>query len=318
MSTPPLRPPLREVIARHGLAARHALGQHFLLDENLTARIARLAGDLAGRNVIEIGPGPGGLTRALLDQDPASVTAIELDPRAVAAVTELAATAPDRLQVIAADALRLDLTALVPAPRKIVANLPYNVATPLLIAWLRQVAGFEGLTLMFQQEVADRLRAPPDTAAYGRLSVLAQWTCVVTLGLRLPPAAFTPPPRVHSAVLCFTPHAIQPPPALFAAMERLTAAAFGQRRKMLRGALRSLFPPGNDAAVAALLAAGGIAPERRAETLDVAAFDRLARLLATTAGPAYAGADIAGLHIAGPDIVGPDIAGPDIVGKESP
>ncbi len=275
-ATPIARAPLREVIARHGLAARHALGQHFLLDANVTARIVRLAGDLAGRHVIEVGPGPGGLTRALLDSPAATVTAIEVDPRAVAAIEDLAATDPARLRIVTGDALALDLTALVPPPRRIVANLPYNIATPLLVGWLRQAAAFEGLTLMFQQEVADRIAAAPGTRAYGRLSVLAQWTCTVELVLRLPPAAFVPPPRVHSAVLRLTPHAVQPDPARFRAMERLTAAAFGQRRKMLRGALRpALGPDGAEA----LLAAAAIAPDRRAETLSVVEFDRLVTLL---------------------------------------
>jgi 16S rRNA (adenine1518-N6/adenine1519-N6)-dimethyltransferase len=260
------------VIARHGLDARRSLGQHFLLDGNVTARIVRQAGDLAGRHVVEVGPGPGGLTRALLASEAASVTAVELDPRAVAAMHELATTAP-RLRVLAADALALDLAALVPAPRQIVANLPYNVASPLLVGWLRQAGAWERLTLMFQQEVAERIRAAPGTAAYGRLGVLAQWVTQAELRLRLPPAAFVPPPRVWSAVVVLTPRAAQPEARLFAAMERLTAAAFGQRRKMLRGALREL--DGAD-----LLAAAGIDPSRRAETLDIPAFDRLARLLA--------------------------------------
>lgn len=264
--------PLREVIARFDLAPRRALGQHFLLDPHLTARIAGLAGDLAGRHVIEIGPGPGGLTRALLDTPAASVTAIEIDPRAVAAIADLAAGAAGRLRVIAGDALALDLPGLVPAPRRIVANLPYNVATPLLVAWLRQARAFEGMTLMFQEEVAARIAAPAGGGARGRLSVLAQWTCRVHRLLHLPPGAFTPPPKVNSAILGFIPHPLQPEPALFAAMERLTAAAFGQRRKMLRGALRAL---GGEA----LLARAGIAPERRAETLSVAEFESLARLL---------------------------------------
>ena len=274
---PPMLPPLSEVIARHALTARHALGQHFLRDPSLLARIVRAAGPLDGRHVIEVGPGPGGLTRALLDSAAASVTVIELDPRAVAAMQELAAWAGPRLHVIAGDALRLDLPALVPPPRQIVANLPYNVATPLLIGWLRQAAAFERMTLMFQQEVAERLAAGPDSAAYGRLSVLAQWTCAVALELRLPPSAFTPPPKVFSAVVSLLPHAAQPAPALFATMERLTAAAFGQRRKMLRAALRA----GLGAETAArLLAATGIDPTRRAETLSVAEFDRMARELA--------------------------------------
>ena len=270
-------PPLREVIAAHGLDARHSMGQHFLLDANLTARIVRAAGDLAGRNVIEVGPGPGGLTRALLASGAARVVAIELDRRAVAAMAELAtalsaAGNPGRLTVIEADALRVDLPHLVPEPRQIVANLPYNVASPLLVRWLRQASAFEQMTLMFQREVAERIVAPPGTAAYGRLSVLAGWICESHIALRLPPDAFVPPPKVWSAVVVLRPHAVQPEPTLFAAMERLTAAAFGQRRKMLRGALRQL---GGEA----LLARAGIAPERRAETLSVAEFDRLARLL---------------------------------------
>ncbi|MDR3534874.1 MAG: 16S rRNA (adenine(1518)-N(6)/adenine(1519)-N(6))-dimethyltransferase RsmA [Acetobacteraceae bacterium] len=265
-------PPLREVIARHDLAAKRSLGQHFLLDGNLTARIVREAGELAGRHVIEVGPGPGGLTRALLASNAASVTVVEIDRRAVAAMRELEALAGGRLRVVEADALRLDLPALVPAPRVLVANLPYNIASPLLVGWLRQAAAFERLTLMFQQEVAERICAPPDTEDYGRLGVLAQWTCEADIVLRLPPTAFVPPPKVWSAVVGLAPRAVQPPPALFARMERLTAAAFGQRRKMLRGALKGL---GGEA----LLARAGIAGERRAETLSVVEFDRLVRLL---------------------------------------
>ncbi len=269
-------PPLREVIARHGLDARRKLGQHFLLDANLTGRIARLAGDLSGRHVVEVGPGPGGLTRALLEGSANSVLAVEVDARAVEALSELEAAYPGRLRVLAADATRTDLAVLVPPPRQIVANLPYNVATPLLIGWLRQAAAWERMTLMFQQEVAERIAAAPDTPAYGRLSVLAQWTCRTALLMRLPPAAFVPAPKVWSAVVGLSPHPAQPPPALFAAMERVTAAAFGQRRKMLRGSLRAL---GGEA----LLERAGIAPVRRAETLDIAEFDRLARLSADDA-----------------------------------
>ncbi|HXA25723.1 MAG TPA: 16S rRNA (adenine(1518)-N(6)/adenine(1519)-N(6))-dimethyltransferase RsmA [Acetobacteraceae bacterium] len=257
------------------MAARRALGQHFLLDANLTARIVREAGPLDGRHVVEVGPGPGGLTRALLASEAASVTVLEIDRRAIAAMQELAELEP-RLHVVAADALASDAAALVPPPRQIVANLPYNIATPLLVGWLRQASAFERLTLMFQQEVAERICAEPDTSAYGRLSVLAQWTCRTELLLRIPPAAFVPPPKVFSAIVGFTPHATQPAPALFAQMERLTAAAFGQRRKMLRGALK---PLGGET----LLRTAGIAPDRRAETLTVAEFDRLARLIATQA-----------------------------------
>jgi 16S rRNA (adenine1518-N6/adenine1519-N6)-dimethyltransferase len=268
----PTLPPLREVIARHGLDARKSLGQHFLLDSNLTSRIARLAGDLTGRHVIEVGPGPGGLTRALLETPAARVLAVELDRRALGAMQELQAAYPGRLEVLEADATGLDLTALTPAPRQLAANLPYNVATPLLIGWLRQAAAWERMTLMFQLEVAERVAAAPGTSAFGRLSVLAQWTCGTALLLRLPPAAFTPPPKVWSAVVGLAPHPEQPPADLFRTMERLTAAAFGQRRKMLRGSLRAL---GGEA----LLARAGIAPERRAETLAIPEWDRLARLV---------------------------------------
>jgi 16S rRNA (adenine1518-N6/adenine1519-N6)-dimethyltransferase len=228
---------------------------------------------LAGRHVVEVGPGPGGLTRALLATDAAAVTAIELDPRAVAAIEELAIHYPGRLRVISADALALDLSELVPAPRHIVANLPYNVASPLLVGWLRQAGKWERLTLMFQQEVAERIAASPGTAAYGRLSVLAQWLCAVDLRLRIPPEAFVPPPKVWSAVVVLTPRPQQPEADFFRAMERVTAAAFGQRRKMLRGAMKSL---GGET----LLDAAGIASDRRAETLAVAEFDALARLVA--------------------------------------
>ncbi|RAI57953.1 16S rRNA (adenine(1518)-N(6)/adenine(1519)-N(6))-dimethyltransferase [Roseicella frigidaeris] len=271
-------PSLRETIARHGLDARKSLGQHFLLDEALCRRIAALAGDLAGRQVLEVGPGPGGLTRALLASPAAAVTAVELDRRAVAALAELEAAHPGRLRVIEADALAIDLVGLLPAPRKIIANLPYNVATPLLVGWLRGAAALEGMALMFQQEVAERICAAPDTEAYGRLAVLAQWRCRCDLLLRLPPGAFSPPPKVWSAVVGFVPHAEDPGPALFRSMERLTAAAFGQRRKMLRGALKSL----GDAE--GLLAAAGIEGQRRAETLGIAEFDRLARALLARQG----------------------------------
>lgn len=271
MSRPTL-PPLRDVIAKHGLLARRSLGQHFLLDANLTARIARLPGNLAGRHVVEVGPGPGGLTRALLETDAASVLAVELDRRAIGAIEDLQAAYPARLRVLEADATQTDLAALVPAPRQLAANLPYNVATPLLIGWLREAARWERMTLMFQLEVAERVCAAPDTPAFGRLSVLVQWTCRASLLLRLPPASFTPPPKVWSAVAGLEPHAAQPDPALFRTMERLTAAAFGQRRKMLRGSLRGL---GGEA----LLARAEIAGDRRAETLAIAEWDRLARLL---------------------------------------
>lgn len=263
-------PPLREVIARAGLGARRSLGQHFLLDPNLTARIVREAGPLGGRHVIEVGPGPGGLTRSLLASEAADVTAIEVDARAVAALAELEEAAAGRLRVVPRDALAMDVATLVPPPRQIIANLPYNIATPLLIGWLHQADAFERLTLMFQEEVAERICAAPGSAAYGRLSVLAQWICEAEIRMRLPPAAFVPPPNVWSAVVRLTPRPGQPDRALFGAMERVSAAAFGKRRKMLRGALAPL-------GGAALLERAAIDPQRRAETLSVAEFERLAR-----------------------------------------
>jgi 16S rRNA (adenine1518-N6/adenine1519-N6)-dimethyltransferase len=268
-------PSLRETIARHGLDARKSLGQHFLLDTALCARIAAAAGPMEGRHVLEVGPGPGGLTRALLATPALNVLAVELDRRAVAALAELAAAHPGRLEVMEADALKVDVAALLPAPRRIVANLPYNVATPLLVGWLRGAAAIESMTLMFQQEVAERITAAPGTEMYGRLGVLAQWRCRTSLLLTLPPGAFSPPPKVWSAVVGLTPLPDDPGPALFATMERLTAAAFGQRRKMLRGALKSF------GEAEALLGAAEIDPTRRAETLTIAEFDRLARLLHT-------------------------------------
>ncbi|MEE3500669.1 16S rRNA (adenine(1518)-N(6)/adenine(1519)-N(6))-dimethyltransferase RsmA [Acidiphilium acidophilum] len=267
-----MRPPLREVIARHGLATRKSLGQHFLLDGHLLERIVRCAGDLDGVNVLEIGPGPGGLTRALLDSAAASVTAIEIDPRAVAATSELLADHGDRLRIVAADALELALETIVPPPRAIVANLPYNAGTAMLIRWLHQAGEFRSLTLMFQQEVAERIIARPDTPHYGRLAVLAALTTTGAIALNVPAAAFSPPPKVESAVVRLIPHASQPSPARLATIGRITAAAFGQRRKMLRGALKSL-------GGAALLEQTGIDPQRRAETLTPADYVALAEAL---------------------------------------
>jgi len=266
-------PSLAETIARHGLAARKSLGQHFLLDATLCARIAAQAAPLEGRHVLEVGPGPGGLTRALLDSPAAAVVAVELDRRAIAALEELAAAHPGRLRVVEGDALKIEAEGLLPAPRKVVANLPYNVGTPLLIGWLRQAALFESLTLMFQQEVAERIVAAPDTEHYGRLAVLSQWRCACRMALRLPPGAFSPPPKVWSAVVHLVPHPETPDPALLAALERVTAAAFGQRRKMLRSSLKSL------GEAEALLEEAGIEGTRRAETLSVAEFDRMARIV---------------------------------------
>ncbi|MDO9502013.1 16S rRNA (adenine(1518)-N(6)/adenine(1519)-N(6))-dimethyltransferase RsmA [Falsiroseomonas sp.] len=272
-------PSLRDTVREYGLDARKSLGQHFLLDPAICARIAALAGDLTGRHVLEVGPGPGGLTRALLATPAAHVLAVELDRRAIAALTTLAAHYPGRLTVQEADALDTDPLAELPAPRRIIANLPYNVATPLLVGWLRHASDIEGMTLMFQQEVAERICAAPDTDAYGRLGVLAQWRCRAQFLLSLPPGAFTPPPKVFSAVVGLTPHAEDPGPALFAAMERTTAAAFGQRRKMLRGSLKQL------GQAEALLETAGIDGQRRAETLTIAEFDRLARALLAREAP---------------------------------
>lgn len=220
--------------------------------------------------MVEVGPGPGGLTRALLASAAETVTAVEIDTRAVVAITALQGAFPTRLRVMAGDALAMDLAAAVPAPRQVIANLPYNVGSPLLVGWLRQAAAWERLTLMFQQEVAERICAAPGSEAYGRLGVLAQWTCAAEFRLRIPPEAFAPPPKVWSAVVVLTPRAEQPSGALFRAMERVTAAAFGQRRKMLRGSLKSV---GGEA----LLVRVGIDGSRRAETLSVAEFDALAR-----------------------------------------
>jgi len=271
-------PPLREVIARHGLGARKSLGQHFLLDLNLTARIARAAGDLGRGTVIEIGPGPGGLTRGLLAEGAAQVIAIEKDARCLAALGELATAYPGRLDIVAGDALKVDAASLGTAPRAIVANLPYNVATPLLVRWLKDIAqdpeSFSCLVLMFQKEVADRLTAAPRTKAYGRIGVLAQWLCDVRPLFDVPARAFTPPPRVTSSVVGFYPRPRPLAPARLETLERITAAAFGQRRKMLRQSLKTL---GVDAAP--LIAAAGVPETARAEELDVTAFCAMARAL---------------------------------------
>ena len=265
-------PPLREVIRRHRLSADKRFGQHFLLDLNLTARIARAAGDLAHGTTVEVGPGPGGLTRALLDAGAARVVAIEKDPRCVEALADLVAVARGRLTVIAGDAAEIDPARLGPPPRRIVANLPYNVGTHLLIGWLKAIDAFESLTLMFQKEVAARLAAPVGGRAYGRLSVLAQYQAHVRAVFDVPARAFTPPPKVASTIVRLTPRPAREPIPALDALEAVTAAAFGQRRKMLRASLRTL---GVDAD--ALLAAVGIAPTARAETVDVAGFAALAR-----------------------------------------
>jgi len=265
-------PPLREVVATHGLDARKSLGQNFLYDLNLTGRIARAAGPLEGVVVVEVGPGPGGLTRALLAHGAAKVIAIERDPRCLAPLAELAAHYPARLEIIEGDALRLDPAALTDSPRRIVANLPYNIATALLLKWLDRIGDYESLTLMFQREVAERLVAAPRSAAYGRLSVLVQWLCETSILFDIPPRAFTPPPKVTSSVVRLVPRAMPLAAADKARLERVTAAAFGQRRKMLRSSLKPLGLP-----VEILLAAAGVAGTARAEELSVAEFCALAR-----------------------------------------
>ena len=267
-------PALADTIRRHGLAADKRLGQHFLVDPAILARIAAAAAPLAGVTVVEVGPGPGGLTRALLATDAARVVAVETDPRCVAALEELVAAAGGRLEVVTGDALALDRRELAPAPTAIVANLPYNIATELIVRWLRAPAGLVRVVVLVQREVAARLAAAPGTAAYGRLSVLAQWAARVEGLFDLPPGAFRPPPKVHSRVVRLTPYGEPPVPARLAALERVTAAAFGQRRKMLRSSLKSLGrEPG------ALCAAAGIDPSRRAETLTLAEFAALATAL---------------------------------------
>ena len=264
-------PPLRDVIARHGLSARKSLGQHFLLDLNLTGRIANAAGDLTQGTVIEIGPGPGGLTRALLNAGARKLIVIERDERAVAIAHELAASYPNRMEIIAGDALEVDMSSLGDAPRHIVANLPYNISTPLLVKWLERIDAFANLTVMLQKEVVDRLAAEPGTSTYGRLSILTQWLCTVRPLFNVDRKAFTPPPAVMSTVVSLTPRAQPLAPADQATLERVTQAAFGQRRKMLRSSLKAL---GDSQA---LFDATGINPERRAESLSVEEFCALAR-----------------------------------------
>lgn len=277
-------PPLREVVAAHGLNPKKSLGQNFLFDLNLTRKIARAAGPLAGVHVLEIGPGPGGLTRALLAEGAASVTAIERDERCLAALAELAAAAAGRLTVVAGDAMTSDAAALVAgrAPVRIVANLPYNVGTALLTGWLETEPWppwFERMTLMFQREVAQRIVATPaERADYGRLAVLAGWRAQTRILFDVPAAAFTPPPKVTSSVVELVPRAA-PAPCSAAALSAVTRAAFGQRRKMLRQSLRGLAWRGAAVDVEASLARAGIEPTRRAEAIDVAGFVRLAQIV---------------------------------------
>jgi 16S rRNA (adenine1518-N6/adenine1519-N6)-dimethyltransferase len=275
-------PPLREVIRRHGLSAKKSLGQNFLLDLNLTARIARAGGPLAGATVIEVGPGPGGLTRALLAEGAQRVIAIERDERAIAALEEIAARYPGRLEIVSGDALRFDAGAHLKDGRaRVIANLPYNIATALLIDWLTiepWPPWYDVAVLMFQREVAERIVAKPGSKTYGRLSVLANWRCETKIIFDVAPSAFVPPPKVTSSLVRFIPRAA--PLACDAqALQRLTEAAFGQRRKMLRQSLKSL---GGD--TGALLEQAGITPTARAEEIDVAGFVVLARAFSKAGG----------------------------------
>jgi 16S rRNA (adenine1518-N6/adenine1519-N6)-dimethyltransferase len=278
-------PPLRDVIRRHGLSARKSLGQNFLLDLNLTSRIARAGGDLDGMTVLEIGPGPGGLTRALLAAGARRVIAVERDERALAALADISDRYPGRLDVVAGDAMTFDPRPLLDgAPTRVIANLPYNIATALLVRWLSEdpwPPWYNSLVLMFQREVAERIVASPGTGAYGRLSVLAGWRTEARILFDVKPSAFVPPPKVTSSVVRLLPRA-QPIPCALHRLEQITQAAFGQRRKMLRQSLKSLCV---DAGL--LLGATGLEPTARAEEIPVAGFVGLAQALAdvTTGKP---------------------------------
>jgi len=270
-------PPLRDVIRRHGISAAKALGQNFILDLNLTARVARAAGDLTDKSVIEVGPGPGGLTRALLAAGAGRVIAIERDERCLAALAEIERRYPDRLTVISGDALTTDMAALADGSAAIVANLPYNIATPLLVGWLKSEPWppwYASMTLMFQREVAERIVAEHGSKIYGRLSVLAQWRTDAHILFDIDPRAFTPPPKVTSSLVHFAPRTA-PMPCDSWLLERVTMAAFGQRRKMLRQSLKTL---GIDHV--RILQRAGIDETERAEDIDVAGFVSLARALA--------------------------------------
>jgi 16S rRNA (adenine1518-N6/adenine1519-N6)-dimethyltransferase len=264
-------PPIRDRLAAHDLNAKKSFGQHFLLDLNVTRKIARLAGPFEGRTVVEVGPGPGGLTQALLESDAGRVVAIEKDRRFLPLLEELRAASQGRLTVVEADALEVDTAGLLEgAPGQVVSNLPYNVGTPLLIGWLTGAWRPVSMALMFQKEVADRIAARTGQAAYGRLSVLAQALSKAQVVMDLPARAFTPPPKVASAVVRLDPRPDRPEPAVVKTLERVTAAAFGQRRKMLRSSLK---PLGGEA----LCAAAGVPADARAEDIDIDGFLALAR-----------------------------------------
>ncbi len=261
-------PPLREVIAQQGLSANKALGQNFLFDLNITAKIARHAQIKPGTSVIEVGPGPGGLTRALLTETSAKkIIALEKDPRLVEALAPLFSAANGRLTLHHVDALEADILSIAPAPRAIVANLPYNVATPLFMGWLKNIHDYQSMTLMFQKEVADRIVAEPKTKAYGRLSVMAQWLCDVHIAFDLPPSAFTPPPKVTSSIVHLTPKK-QRDDIPFETMEKIVATAFNQRRKMLRQSMKTLTIDWEKI---------GIDPTQRAEDLSIGSYRAIAK-----------------------------------------
>ena len=271
-------PPLRDVIASHGLDAKKSLGQNFLLDLNLTSKIARLAGDISGHDVLEVGPGPGGLTRGLLAAGARRVVALEKDPRCMAVLAQIAAAYPGRLDVFNADALDFDIRGQLTGPVRVVANLPYNVGTELLVRWLTPKDWppfWSSLTLMFQKEVAERIIAKPCTKAYGRLGILAQWKSTPSVVMELPPEAFTPPPKVHSAVVHLEALAEPRFPAPAGLLSSTVAMAFNQRRKMLRSSLKSAAPD-----IETALRDAGLKPTARAEEISVEGFCALARRLA--------------------------------------
>ncbi len=267
-------PPLRDVIARYNLRAEKKLGQNFLLDQNITDKIVRAAGDLSHYHILEIGPGPGGLTRSLLESPARTITAIEFDPRAVEALQELKTVYPTRLHIIADDALSIRETLLVPAPRVIVANLPYNISTVLLLKWLAQIAQdkntYSHMVLMFQKEVAQRITAGVSTSSYGRLSVMTQYLCDAACMFDLPPSAFTPPPKVTSTIIKLTPKEQSSEMPSFKSLEFIVGLAFQQRRKMLRSSLRGYLSQ---------LKECGIDESLRAENVTVAQYVQLARLI---------------------------------------
>ena len=271
-------PPLRDIIANHGLDAKKSLGQNFLLDLNITSKIARLAGDISGHDVLEVGPGPGGLTRGLLAAGARRVVALEKDPRCMPALAQISAAYPGRLDVFNADALEFDMRGQLTGPVRVVANLPYNVGTELLVRWLTPKEWppfWNSLTLMFQKEVAERIIAKPGTKAYGRLGILAQWKSTPSVVMELPPEAFTPPPKVHSAVVHLEALAEPRFPAPAGLLSSTVAMAFNQRRKMLRSSLKSAAPD-----IETALRDAGLKPTARAEEISLEGFCALARRLA--------------------------------------